>query len=128
MPTFNPSQSFTIVGGRPGVSFMQDGHAFNAAYECLGKCNDQGEVERKKAPINPTAPPPVPPPPQGNDTQQGDGDKELASLKADELKAIASEAGIEGAASMTKAALIEAITESQQQNSNDGDEGKGEVE
>lgn len=117
MPTFNPEKRYTTVGGRPGIAFLQDGHAFDAGHKCVGKCNEQGELEPKKAPATP------PQPPQGGEGQQAAGDKPLTELKVDELKAIASEAGIEGAASMNKAALIEAITERQAQSTDGQNEG-----
>lgn len=105
-------RKITQVFGRAPLRYLQDGHGFDGAERYLGRYSNNGEPleDGKKG--------------SKGETQTPSGSASLDELGVKELKVIAKEAGIEGYATMNKAALIEAITEATEPDGN-GEGGNG---
>ncbi len=113
MKTLDRRRRVTQVFGRQPLRYLQDGHGFDAAERYLGRFNDQGE--------------PLAAADSKGEAEAPSGTASLDEMSVKDLKAIAKEAGIEGAATMNKAALVEAITDATEPG-DDAADSKGEAE
>lgn len=89
------TQSYTIVGGKPPVAFMQDGKGYARSGRFLGACNVQGDLV-STGELPPAAGP------DNND----DGVSESQAMKVPELKADLKVRGIEIPEGAKKADLV----------------------
>jgi hypothetical protein len=104
------ARKITTVAGLAPLRYLQDGHGFDGAERHLGRFTAQGDPLDAKAEQKPEAKAP-------------EGPVTLEEMSVKDLKVMAKEAEIEGAANMNKAALVEALTAATEPVGNDEGEG-----